>query len=89
MIDNDNKMYAREYAKKLLADKFKELGRLPGKLDFSNEEIMAIKDAFGPWPRALEKAGLKLVPAAYILRRKLRQEKRRKRRLRSVLSDEC
>lgn len=33
--------------------------RYPQKNDFSEEEIAAIKAFLGPWPRALEKAGLK------------------------------
>lgn len=33
--------------------------RLPRRGDFSEREVVAIKAFFGPWPRALEAAGLK------------------------------
>ena len=80
MADKNNKTNEREYAKKLLVDKFNELGRLPVKLDFQQKETVTIKYAFGPWPRALENAGLKPVAETYVLRKKLRREHRRKRR---------
>ena len=35
------------------------LDRLPVRSDFANDEIVAIKAFLGPWPRALEAAGLK------------------------------
>ena len=34
-------------------------GRLPKKSDFSEYDVMRIKGFFGPWPWALEAAGLK------------------------------
>lgn len=34
-------------------------GRLPKKSDFSNDDVNRIKGLFGPWPWALEAAGLK------------------------------
>lgn len=43
----------------LLQTKAAELQRLPKKSDFQENEVMAIKSYFGPWPRALEAAGLK------------------------------
>jgi len=42
-----------------LAARAGELGRPPNKSDFSGEEVSAIKQVLGPWPRALEAAGLK------------------------------
>ena len=33
--------------------------RFPKRADFSEREVVAIKAFFGPWPRALEAAGLK------------------------------
>ncbi len=33
--------------------------RFPKKSDFSAYDVMKIKSYFGPWPRALEAAGLK------------------------------
>jgi hypothetical protein len=44
----------------LLTARAEELGRLPTKADMGGEpETARIKRALGPWPRALEKAGLK------------------------------
>ena len=41
--------------------KIKEAGkdRFPQRSDFTEEEVVAIKAHLGPWPRALEAAGLK------------------------------
>lgn len=36
-----------------------EQHRLPCRGDFSREEVCAVKAQLGPWPRALEEAGLK------------------------------
>ncbi len=35
------------------------LSRYPQRSDFEDEEVCAIKAFLGPWPRALEAAGLK------------------------------
>lgn len=43
----------------LLQKKSDETGRYPKKSDFSEEEVSMIKSYFGPWPRALEAAGVK------------------------------
>ncbi len=58
------KTYSREECLLLLQNRQKKLredgeDRLPLKADFSNEEVVAIKAFWGPWPRALEAAGLK------------------------------
>ncbi|MGN0153579.1 MAG: homing endonuclease associated repeat-containing protein [Lachnospiraceae bacterium] len=45
----------------LLQEKFNETGRYPKKSDFSEMEVSMIKSYFGPWPRALEAAGVKAV----------------------------
>lgn len=42
-----------------LIQKASELGRLPQKADFDDTTRSRIKAFLGPWPRALEKAGLK------------------------------
>lgn len=42
-----------------LQEKQAELGRTPHKDDFDNVTLSQIKAFLGPWPRALEKAGLK------------------------------
>lgn len=43
----------------LLIEVSKKEGRLPRKSDFSQEDVNRIKGFFGPWPWALEAAGLK------------------------------
>jgi hypothetical protein len=35
------------------------IGRYPRRADFSEEQVVAIKAHLGPWPRALEAAGIK------------------------------
>lgn len=49
----------RALACKLLVQKNAELGRLPKKEDFDEAVRSRIKAYLGPWPRALEAAGLK------------------------------
>ena len=56
-------MDKREYAIELLKNKSSELGRLPKRADFSDSDVCLIKQKLGPWPRALEAAGLKEPPA--------------------------
>ena len=46
-------------AEDLLRRKWVELGRLPTKKDFDDVTCSQIKAYLGPWPRALESAGLK------------------------------
>ena len=61
----------------MLRDAAREKGKLPVRADFSPEEVNIIKQKLGPWPRALEAAGLKTrggISAA---------EKSRQKRLRS------
>ncbi len=55
MIDNRKK----EWAVAQLRSKSNELGRLPKKDDFDVATLSRIKAFLGPWPRALEAAGLK------------------------------
>ncbi|MBE6953597.1 MAG: hypothetical protein E7452_08615 [Ruminococcaceae bacterium] len=48
----------------LLAQRYARLqeageARYPRRADFSEREVVAIKAFFGPWPRALEAAGVK------------------------------
>ena len=59
-------------AASLLADH--GVSRFPQRSDFSDEEVVAIKAYLGPWPRALEAAGLK--PAAENKRAELNRQKR-------------
>ena len=55
-VTNDEK---KSWAEELLRQKHKELGRLPRKDDFDEPTRSRIKAFLGPWPRALEAAGLK------------------------------
>ncbi len=48
-----------EWAIETLHQKREELGRLPKKSDFDVVTMSRIKAFLGPWPRALETAGLK------------------------------
>ncbi len=57
MVTHDKKLWAVE----LLCQKSKEVGRLPKKDDFDEATRSRIKAYLGPWPRALENAGLKPV----------------------------
>lgn len=43
----------------LLQERARALSRVPKKGDFSEETMCQIKNLLGPWPRALEAAGLK------------------------------
>ncbi len=54
--------------------------RFPRRSDFSAEEAAAIKAFLGPWPRALEAAGLKAARPADRLERN--REKRRRAKIR-------
>lgn len=49
----------RAWAIRTLQDKTQELGRPPLKADFDEVNRSRIKAFLGPWPRALEAAGLK------------------------------
>ena len=52
------------WATEQLTDKYKELGRIPKKEDFDDGTRSRIKAFLGPWPRALERAGLKEPPTS-------------------------
>ena len=61
---NKDEKYMREDCIKLLADKSRDLRsageeRYPHRRVFTDAEVCAIKAQRGPWPRALEAAGLK------------------------------
>ena len=58
------KKYNKDICIKLLIDKDQllkeqEITRYLKRADFTQEEVVAIKAYLGPWPRALEIAGLK------------------------------
>lgn len=63
----------KSWAVELLQQKNNELGRLPRKDDFDEPTRSRIKAFLGPWPRALEAAGLK---AARILPEKSKKRKK-------------
>lgn len=65
---------------RLLQEKVAALGRLPKQQDFEAALVSRIKSSLGPWPRALEKAGLKPVSQTYLNRKARQREKRRKNR---------
>ena len=62
----------KSWAEELLQQKYNELGRLPRKDDFDEPTRSRIKAFLGPWPRALEAAGLKVA--------KVQPEKPKKRK---------
>lgn len=49
----------KEYYISILKQVAEKENRLPKKSDFSQEDVNRIKGFFGPWPWALEAAGLK------------------------------
>lgn len=49
----------KEECIQLLQCKATAVERLPKKSDFTEQEVARIKSFLGPWPRALEAAGLK------------------------------
>lgn len=49
----------RSWAVRQLREKYAETERLPHKSDFDAATLSRIKAFLGPWPRALETAGLK------------------------------
>ena len=55
MISEEKKVWAVD----LLKEKQRETGRQPKKDDFDEVTRSRIKAFLGPWPRALEAAGLK------------------------------
>lgn len=59
-----DRRYTREDCLALLESKYAELKergeqRYPQRSDLSQDEVVAIKAFLGPWPRALEAAGIK------------------------------
>ena len=75
MTDTEKKQYCAELLRNCYAA-LREAGedRYPRRSDFSGEEVVAVKACFGPWPRALEAAGIKPVDPE-------RQAAREKRRI--------
>ena len=50
--------YSRDECIKMLRRVSEKENRYPKKSDFSEYDVARIKSLFGPWPRALEAAGL-------------------------------
>lgn len=69
-----------EKALTMLYEKNACLGRLPVKSDFQYDEACYIKQILGPWPRALERAGLKEVSKSYIDKKVRAKQRRRQKR---------
>lgn len=69
----------KSWAEELLRQKSEELGRLPHKDDFDEPTRSRIKAFLGPWPRALEAAGLK--------KPKSLPDKSKKRKIRQKIAD--
>ncbi len=69
----------RDYAVQLLRAKQDALGRRPKKEDFPEAERSRIKAFLGPWPRALEAAGLK-EPGMSANRRKVTHKRKSRER---------
>ena len=70
MLSDDKKGWAAERLRQAYAT----LGRLPKKEDFDEVERSRIKAYLGPWPRALEAAGLK-EPRESIVKKKKRKKR--------------
>lgn len=74
-------LYTKETCIELLKTKQSQIdGRYVRRSDFSDEDVAAIKSFLGPWPRALEAAGLK--PERSFSRIELNREKRERARRR-------
>lgn len=71
------KTTAEEYLDMLRAV-LAEKGRLPKKSDFSPSDVNRIKGFFGPWPWALEAAGLKESSREKKQRNYMRNQRRNK-----------
>lgn len=61
------------WAKRELRSKYETLGRVPKKDDFDPLTLSRIKAFLGPWPRALEKSGLK--PERKITKKRRKRKK--------------
>lgn len=67
----------KSWAEEVLRQKNKELGRIPHKDDFDEITRSRIKAFLGPWPRALESAGIKEPRAICQKSKKRRKNKKR------------
>lgn len=94
-----NSKLSKEDCILLLREKSVELqangvDRFPQRSDFSDREVVAIKAFLGPWPRALETAGLKEIrddgKAERVREKRIRAKKRKTeaKRFQNELSEE-
>ena len=84
-----NISYTREQCILLLREKQQQLAqqglaRLPQRADFSEEQVVACKAFWGPWPRVLEAAGCKPARNDDRLQRNREKRIRAKRRRRET-----
>lgn len=77
----------REECLSKLSLKAAEMDRLPQKADFTEVEVARIKSLFGPWPRALEAAGLKPSKETERIEKNREKRVRAKRRLTETLKN--
>lgn len=75
-------MFTREECIFLLRQKAEELGRFPKKSDFDVMTVSRIKSFFGPWPRALEQAGVKKPNPRRIQKKKEKRQRARENQIR-------
>lgn len=80
----------REDCLLLLIKKQKELkdcglARFPQRSDFTDYEVMSVKAFLGPWPRALEAAGIKEPRGDDRLQKNREKRARAKKRLREAI----
>ena len=71
-------MDKKEKAIRILTEKARELNRIPVRSDFDINDIVYVKSIFGPFPRALEAAGLKKISrrrADKLKRKKMKRNK--------------
>lgn len=82
MISEEKKNLAAD----ILRQKSEELGRVPKKDDFDDVTVARIKAYLGPWPRALEYAGLKEVKEKPVQSKKRKSGKAKAQRLTGIKS---
>ena len=81
--ERDFVMLSKDLCISMIRRKYEEIGRLPKKSDFSDEEVARIKSFFGTWPRALEAAGVK-EPKSVTKKQKREQKKILQKRSRNA-----
>lgn len=80
-METSDEKYLR--AVNMLKAKNDELGRVPVRGDFLPEEVSFIKAKLGPWPRALEAAGLKAAVGETAAQKSRKKRAKAKKKLRA------